>query len=92
MTATREPPIESLSTATSCFGLADTQRAKLVPGRWVRVNHRSPSFRGWRGVIVTPREGQRIGDGDCAVLLDHWDYPLGFFWCELEADGGRWGV
>jgi len=36
------------------------------------------------GVIVTPRDCERVGAGDCAVLLDEWDHPLAFYWNEIE--------
>ena len=70
--------------STSNYALADATRAKPVPGRRVLVNRWSPTLHGLHGVIVTPRDGEQVGEGDCAVLLDERDYLLGFFWNELE--------
>ena len=68
----------------SCFALAETQRAGLAVGKRILVNRWSPALHGHRGVIVAVGESQRIGEGDCAVLLDEWEHPLGFYWNELE--------
>jgi len=70
--------------STSNYALAAAQRERLVAGRRIRVTHLSPALRGQHGVIVAPGEVDRIGSGDCAVLLDEWDHPLGFYWNELE--------
>lgn len=74
------------SGSTSNYALADTRRTELVVGTRIRVNRWSPALRDSRGVIVVVGEGERIGEGDCAVLLDEWDHPLGFFWNELELE------
>ena len=68
----------------SRYSLAAFECAKLVPGKRVLVNRWSPTLGGQRGVIVTPRDGERVGAGDCAVLLDEWDHPLAFYWDEIE--------
>jgi len=78
------PPPEP-DRSTSGFRLAVTQRARLIVGQRIRVNRWSPTLQGRRGVIVTPRDSEQVGEGDCAVLLDEWEHPLGFFWFELEA-------
>lgn len=70
--------------STSGYRLAAAQRARLVVGQRVHVNRWSPALQGRQGVIVTPRDGERVGEGDCAVLLDEWDYPLAFYASELE--------
>lgn len=71
--------------STSNYALADAVREKLVAGKRIRVNRWSPTLQGRHGVIVAVGEGERVGDGDCAVLLDEWDHPLAFYWQELEA-------
>lgn len=71
----------------SRFSAADAGRAKLIPGKRVRVNRWSPTLRGLHGVIITPRDDERVGDGDCAVLLDDWDHSLAFYWDEIELVG-----
>jgi hypothetical protein len=70
--------------STSNYAAADAKREKLVAGRRIRVTHLSPALRGLHGVIVTPRDCERVGAGDCAVLLDEWDHPLAFYWNEIE--------
>jgi len=70
--------------STSNYALAAYMRKKLVAGIRVRVNRWSPTLQGRHGVVVPVAEGGRIGAGDCAVLLDEWDHPLGFYWQELE--------
>jgi len=70
--------------ATRYFSQADAGRARLVAGRRVLVNWWSPGLHGRRGVIVAIGEHEQVGEGDCAVLLDEWDYALGFYWHELE--------
>ena len=77
------PPQHAVSAsygATANYVAATLVRETLVAGRRVRVKHLTPTLRGLQGVIVAGR----IGDHDCAVLLDEWDHPLGFYWQEIE--------
>ena len=71
------------SPSTSCFDLAATQQARLVVGKRIQVTRASSTLGGRRGVIVAVGVWQ-VGEGDCTVLLDGHDRPLGFFWNELE--------
>ena len=76
---------ESGSTrAARYFSQADAGRARLIAGKRVLVNWWSPTLQGRRGVIVAVGEGEWVGEGDCAVLLDGRDHPFGFYWHELE--------
>jgi len=60
---------------------AALRRAGLFVGKRVGVYVGSPAVAG-QGVIVELLDGDK---GDCAVLLDDWDRPLGFYWHELTA-------
>jgi hypothetical protein len=60
----------------------EASRAELVVGKRVGVWYPPPATSG-RGVIV-----ELVDDcwADCAVLLDDWDHPLGFYWHEVFAE------
>jgi len=60
----------------------DARRAELVVGKRVGVHYPPPATAG-RGVIVELVDGCWA---DCAVLLDDWDQPLGFYWHEVFAE------
>jgi len=60
---------------------AEAHRSMLKVGMGVCVKPGIPCVHGQDGIIV---ETGPLRDGDCSVLLDGWDHPLGFFWNELE--------
>jgi len=57
----------------------EARRSTLKVGLGVRVQPGVTNVHGQEGVIVAGP----CRDGDCLVLLDGWDHPIGFFWHEL---------
>ena len=57
----------------------EAHRAMLEVGMHVQIQPGVPTVGGQSGLIVAV--GQKAGD--CTVLLDRWDHPLGFFWHEI---------